>query len=399
MKQKLNKTNIDAATYDGPGGDYRWDTELAGFGVRIYPSGRKSFVTTYRVHGRQRFHTLGRYGEMTVQQARAEALEVLAKARKGEDIGGAKLARRKAPTVADLAERYMEEYAAANKKARTIKRDRRAWDRLILPALGRRKVVDIVRADIAKLHSSLSTTPAMANNVRSVLSTAFNLAEVWGWRKEGTNPCRHVKRYKEEGRDRFLSERELSRLGATLDELEQTTAISPHSLAAVRLLALTGCRPEEILSLQWKFVDFERNCLRLPDSKTGKKTVYLSTAAVQVLAGIERVDGNPYVIPGAKPGTYRKSLQAVWKRIQKAAQLEDVRLYDLRHTFASTGVNAGLSIKLVGTLLGHSKVATTERYAHVAAEPVRKVNEQIGATLAATMAGKPKAKVVEMGER
>ena len=322
---------------------------------------------------------------MTVEQARTAALEMLARARKGEDPSADRKAYRCAPTVADLAARFMKDHAWVKKKPRSAHRDELTWNRHILPRFGKRKVADIDRADVAKLHSDLGATPVMANQVRGLLSTAFNLAEIWGWRPEGTNPCRHVRRYKEKGCERFLSGEELKRLSRVLRDAETSWAPPVNTIAGIRLLILTGSRPDEILTLKWKYVDHARRCLNLPDSKTGKKTVYLNSAAFQVLADMERVEGNPYVLPGAKPGSHRASFHRLWRRIRKAADLEDVRLYDLRHTFASTGVSAGLSLKLVGTLLGHGKSSTTERYAHLADNPVREANEMIGAALEASL--------------
>ena len=209
---RLTKRVVDAARYQGKGAHYLWDSDLAGFGLRVYPSGRKSFVATYRVRGKQRFYTLGRFGEMTVDQARTEALMTLARARKGEDPAGDRLAARGAPTVADLAERYMSDHARIKLKPQSARRNQQVWKRHLLPRLGHRKVADVDRADVAQLHADLAATPVMANRARSVLSSAFNLAELWGWRAEGTNPCRHVPRYKEQARERFLSEQELGRL-------------------------------------------------------------------------------------------------------------------------------------------------------------------------------------------
>lgn len=394
MKGRLNKRAVDAARYQGTGACYVWDTETAGFGLRIYPSGRKSFVVTYRVRGKQRFHTIGRFGEMTVDQARTEALETLALARKGEDRSGERQASRRAPTIADLAARFMKEHSEVRNKPRTIQRNRETWDRVILPRLGGgRKVADIDRAEVAKLHTDLAATPSAANTVRAILSKAFNLAELWGWRPENSNPCRHVERYKEEARERYLSEAELSRLGGVLAEAGW---VPPHAVAAIRLLVFTGCRSAEILTLQWKHVDFERRSLNLPDSKTDKKVVRLNAAALEVLAGVERVPDNPHVIPGARRGSHRRSLQHIWDRICEEAELEDVRIHDLRHTFASIGVNAGINLQPIGKLLGHTKTATTERYAHLADDPVRQANETIGSTLEATLSGKPKASVVPL---
>ena len=389
MKARLNKSTIDEAVYQGSGGHYLWDTQIAGFGLRIYPTGRKVFVVTYRSRGRQRFYTIGRFGEMTVQEARAEALETLGRARKGWDPSGARLAARRAPTVADLADRHIKDHAKVKNKSRTVGRARQLWDRRILPKLGKRKVADVQRADVAQLITSMADTKAMANKALSLLSKAFNLAEVWGWRPEGTNPCRHIQRFKEEGRERYLSEAELGRLGEVLAEAERSWGTSPHAIAAIRLLILTGCRSAEILTLRWSDVDFERRCLHLADSKTGKRTVVLNSAALDVLADIERVGDNPYVIVGAKPDSHRSSLQNIWPRICREARLEDVRVHDLRHTHASVGVNAGLNLPVIGRLLGHNKPATTARYAHVADDPLRQASEQIGATLVASLDRRP----------
>ena len=387
MKIKLNKRTIDQTVYQGSGGHYLWDTELAGFGVRIYPTGRKSFVISYRSKGLQRFFTIGRYGVLTVQQARLKAMATFARIGNGEDPSGDKIAANRAPRITDLAKRYMDEHSRVKKKPKSIKKDEQAWERLILPHLGQRRVKDIARADIAKTMTDLADTPAMANKVLTILSKSFNLAEIWGWRTEGTNPCRHIKRYKEEARERYLSEAELSRLGDVLIEAERFWEVKPQAIAAVRLLILTGCRSAEILTLKWDEVDFERRCLHLTDSKTGKKKVWLNAGALEILSTIERVDGNPHVVPGASPGSHFSTLQRLWNRIRKAANIRDVRIHDLRHNFASIGINTGQNLAVIGKILGHTKIQTTQRYAHLADAPVRKANEQIGATLEATLAG------------
>ena len=176
-------------------------------------------------------------------------------------------------------------------------------------------------------------------------------------------------------------------MGYVLSETERTTQAPPQAVAAIRLLILTGCRKSEISQLRWEDVDLDQQQLNLPDSKTGAKTVRLNTAAVEILRHLERVEGSPWVVPGEDPQKPRSSLFYLWKRIRRDAGIEDVRLHDLRHTFASLGVSSGISLPVVGKLLGHSSVAMTERYAHLADEPVREANEAIGAALAATLAG------------
>jgi len=393
MKVRLNKRTIDEATYQGPGSCYLWDSDLTAFGVRIYPTGRKSFVVSYWSKGRHRFLVLGQYGRMTLAEARNAGHDVFRRVGQGEDPAADRQTANRSPTVADLADRHIAEHAKIKNKARSADRARQLWDRCVLPRLGKRKVADIQRADVAKLITDMAATPAMANKVVSLLSKAFNLAEVWGWRPEGTNPCRHIQRFKEEGRERYLSESELRRLGETLNRAEQEWGALPQAIAAIRLLILTGCRSSEILTLRWSEVDFERRCLHLADSKTGKRTVMLNTAALQILAGVEPLEGNPYVIPGGKPGHHLASLQRLWDRIRVDADIEDVRVHDLRHHYASCGINGGQSLSVIGRLLGHTKILTTQRYAHLDDDPIRKANEQIGATLAATLAGEPLAEV------
>ncbi len=396
---KLTKRAVVAARYQrDSGADYRWDTVTTGFGLRVYPSGKKSFVVTYRVRGKQRFMTVGPYGVLTLHQARRKGREILARARLGEDPSGKRLDDLRAPTMKDLAARYMKEHAHVHKKPTTAQTDQRTWDRLILKSLGHRKVKDISREDIGRLHSSLADTPAMANSMLNMLSKAFSLAEAWGWRPEGASPSRYVQRFKMEKRERFLSENELERLSEVLATAQQGLNISAQVVAGFRLLILTGCRVSEIVNLRWEDVDFERRCLHLPDSKTGPKTVYLNGAALQVLAGIERPDRHAYVIPGRDEGRPLSGLGHQWRRIRRQAGLEDVRVHDLRHSFASFGVGLGLPLQQVGKLLGHTQIATTERYAHLADDPIRRANERIGDHIWSVMSGQPKAEVVAIGK-
>lgn len=385
MKVRLSKTVIDEAVYEGPGGCYLWDERIAGFGVRIYPSGTKSFAVTYWSKGRQRFYTIGRYGKITLHQAKEDALALFLKVHKGEDPAADRQAASSEPTIADLADRHIKDHAKLKNKARSAKRSRRAWDRCILPTLGKRRVKDITRADIAQLMTSMSDTPAMANKVLTQLSKAFNLAEVWGWRPDGSNPCRHVGRYEEKSCERYLSESELRRLGQVLDKAEREWQTCPYAVAAIRLLILTGCRSAEILSLRWDQVDFERQLLHLEDSKAGDRTVLLNSAALSILESLEPKGTNPYVVPGNESDRHRASLQALWERIRIAAEIPNVRIHDLRHTFASYGVNGGQNLAVVGKLLGHSKLTTTQRYAHLADDPLRLATNEIGARLQANL--------------
>jgi integrase len=218
-----------------------------------------------------------------------------------------------------------------------------------------------------------------------MVSKMFKLAEMWGLRPDGSNPRKHIKKYPEEKRERFLSPAELKRVGEVLHEMEQEGIELSASIAAVRLLMLTGCRLGEIMNLKWDYVDISGKALRLPDSKTGAKVVHLGQPAVEVLAKIERVDGNPWVIVGTLPGSRLSDLQPFWQRVRARAGLKDVRIHDLRHTFASTAVASGQGLPMIGKLLGHTQVQTTARYAHLAADPIRDAADQVVSNIAGSL--------------
>ena len=385
MKVKLTKKIIDEAQYKGSGGHYLWDTAMSAFGVRIYPSGQKAFVVSYWSKGRRRFFTLGMFGKLTLVQAREMARRVFVDVLEGRDPSAERRQATRSPTIEHLADKYIDDHVKLNSKERSVKRARQLWDRVVIPKLGKRRVKDVERVDIANLMKSMADTPSMANKALTHLSSAFNQAEVWGWRPEGTNPCRHVKRFKEESRQRYLSESELKRLGEVLRHHELSATALPQAIAAIRLLIFTGCRSAEILKLRWDEVDFERKTLELSDSKTGRRTVVLNSAALGVLEGLERRDDNPHVIPGGKRGEPLSTLQPLWKKLRVEAEIADVRIHDLRHTHASVGVNSGQQLAVVGKLLGHSKIMTTQRYAHLADDPLRQASEEIGSGLAESL--------------
>jgi integrase len=249
------------------------------------------------------------------------------------------------------------------------------------------KVADITRSHIANLHYEMRETPGAANRVLALLSKMFNLAEQWGYRPDTTNPVRHVERYKEKKLERFLSSEEFARLGDVLAECERTQSEYPSVIAAIRLIIFTGARVSEILELRWKDVDFEHMCLRLPDSKSGAKVIYISSPALSVLDGMERYESNPFVIVGREPMSHLVNLRKPWSRIRKQADLDDLRLHDLRHSFASIGAGLGISLPIIGKMLGHTQAATTQRYAHLAADPVREATDKIGEVIAKALGG------------
>jgi integrase len=362
-----------------------WDQgsgAASGFGARRQKGDAVNYFIKYRTRdGRQRWHTIGRHGSpWTPETARAEARRLLGLVASGSDPAGAKAAAQAAPTVEALADRFLAEHAEAKRKPRTAREYRRLVENVIRPALGKRRVVDVSRADIARLHHARRETPTEANRALALLSTIFNWAERLGERPDGSNPCRHVERFPQRRRERFLSAEELARLGEALTAWRG----SPYAVAAIKLLIFTGARLSEVLGLQWAWIDMERGEARLPDSKTGAKTVHLPPPALEVLGSLPRLNGEPYVL-GAKRGT--TFVEAPWRRIREAAGLDDVHLHDLRHSFASVAAAGGMGLPIIGKMLGHTQAATTARYAHLASDPVKAAAATVASKIAAAMKG------------
>ena len=319
---------------------------------------------------------------MTPAEARARAAEIVSGARAGKNPAAQNGADAKALTMRELGRRFLDECVPAHCKASTAAEYRRSVELFVDPRIGRRPVPDIQRSDIAALHHDMRATPYQANRTLGVLSKMFNLAELWGLRPDGSNLCRHVKRFREEKRERFLSDAEYRRLGEMLKEIERDGSETPSAIAAVRLLMLTGCRLSEIQKLRWEHVALDAGELRLPDTKTGAKVVHLGDPAIEVLRGLRRPDDNPWVIAGRKPGSHLTDLQHPWRRIRARAGLEDVRLHDLRHSFASGGLLVGEGLPMIGKLLGHTQVQTTARYAHLANDPLKAAANRIASRIA-----------------
>ena len=359
-----------------------WDDQLKGFGVRVYPNGGKRYVAqAFRQRKTIRVQ-IGRYETLTFEKAKARARQAIADIDQGRNPNREKKTERLSPTVAQLAERFLEEYVPHHCKPRTQVEYRHAVDRYILPALGSIKVTALARDDVAALHHEMRDKPYQANRTLGVISKMMNQAEAWGLRPDRTNPCYHIRKYRETKRERFLSPDELARLGKALDE-EQSLA--PAAVTAFRLLLYTGARLSEIQTLKWDYVRGSR--IHLPDSKTGAKTIPLNGPALEVLAGAKRVDGNPWVIVGTAEGSHLTDLQKPWRRVRKAAGLDDVRIHDLRHTFASEAVMGGESLPMVGRILGHTQTQTTARYAHLADDPLQGASERIATSLKQAMGG------------
>ncbi len=365
---KLTKRVVDALPLKSS--DYfEWDSELRGFGVRVSPKGAKTFMIQYRAGGRTRRVKICRYGTLAVDEARDRAKTLLGNVAGGQNPAEAISKHRGAPTVGEVCDRFLKDHVDVKLKPSTARDYRTIIEAGIRPALGTYKIVDVARADVAELHHRRRDTPYQANRILSVLSKMFNMAEVWGFRPDGSNPCRHVKRNAEKRKERFLSREELGSLGDVLAEAEESGSETPYVVPAIRLLVLTGCRRSEIQFLKWEYV--KKTHIDLPDSKTGRRMVPLPAGARRVLESLSRVPDNPYVIVGEVEGQAINNLEKPWRRVRKSAELEDVRLHDLRHTYASNAILAGLSIPMLGKILGHTQIQTTMRYAHLADEPVR----------------------------
>jgi integrase len=385
----ITKRAVDAAkarTTDS----YLWDRELPGFGLKVTPAGRKVYLVQYRLGGRKgctRRVTIGRHGEITPTFARAEAKRLLGEIAAGRDPAAERDKAKADKSLAVVLEQFMAEHVRPKLKASTAESYQRIAMLYVLPSVGRRSIGEVTRADIARLHHEMRDKPYQANRMLAMLSKFFGWAEKHGLRPDGSNPCRHVDRYPQEGRERFLSQAELGRLGDALREAEKDKSCSSWAIAAIRLLTFTGARRNEILSLRWEHVSEEHQCLMLPDSKTGRKAIHLNAPALALLQTIPRLEGNPNVICGEREGQHLVNLEKPWRRIRKAAKLEDVRLHDLRHSFASVAASGGQSLVVIGKMLGHSQPATTARYAHLTDDPVKAASDAVGRHIAAAMEG------------
>ena len=388
---RRSELTLCGRTVDGlsvAGGDrIFWDRELAGFGVRVYPSDRKVYVVQSRAQGGPRRVTLGTHGELTTTQARLRAAQAIDRIKRGEEPAAPPA--QAGATIADLAARYLSAHVAQNCNAHTAGIYRGSLENHILPALGMMPLAMVETAHVAALHYRLRETPRAANRALSVLSKMFSLACAWGLVADGTNPCRGVRKYKEKKRERFLTRDEYRRLGQTLVEAQAEAeagvegAVSPYAIAALRLLMLTGCRLNEILTLRWDDIDRTAGEFRLRDGKTGARMVPLTPTAETVLAGIARVQGNPWVIAGKKPKTHLSTITADWYRLRAHAGLDDVRIHDLRHSYASRALAAGESLSMIGMLLGHADIQSTARYAHLARETERLSAARVGGSIGA----------------
>jgi integrase len=394
--QRITKSLVDRLK----SGCIVWDDDCRGFGVRRQVRDA-SYVLKVRVHGRQRFLTIGKHGApWTPKTARMRARRLLGEIAEGKDPAALRDARRAVPNFKEFSDRYLNEHALPRKKPRSVEEDRRNLRLHIWPELAKRRITDITELDIASLHARGKSRPANANRCLALLSHMFNIAEKWGERTRGTNPCAHIDKYPERARERMLSPDELARLGDALRlaargyphdfkvmgrAINRSSAEDWRAIALIRLLIFSGARLQEVMTMRWAEIDEARGIARLPESKTGAKNVFLPAPALEVLSKLPRIDNNPYVLPGDRDGQHFNGPQKAWQRIRALARLDDVRIHDLRHAHASMAVAGGESLYVVGKMLGHSQAVTTQRYAHLSIDPVLAASDRTAQRIAAAM--------------
>jgi integrase len=377
---RLTKPEVARASYDGDDGSrcVTWDEDMPGFGLRVYPSGRKAYVLSYRHVGRKRLITIGDAAVLALDAARKRALKMLADVDATDPLAVRQAALR-GETFADLAREYIEHHAKAKK--RTWKKDESQLKRHVLREWGTRKAASITEDDVARLHRRIGAkAPIEANRTIAMLSKVFALGQKWGmYPKVLPNPARGIERYRETKRDRWITPDELPALAAAINA-------EPNEVArrALWLYLLSGARRQELLGARWDDIDFGRKVLRLPTTKAGRShEIPLSAPALAVLQDMPRAKDNPFVFPGRKPKRPLVNITKPWHRVRKAAGVEDVRLHDLRRTVGSWLATAGNSLPLIGKVLNHSSVSTTAIYARLAESQPRAALEKLGEELTA----------------
>jgi site-specific recombinase XerD len=402
-RQRLTKRLVEA-TIPEAHDLYLWDSEVVGFGLKVTPAGAKSFVLQYRFEGRSRRFAIGRVGSpWSVETARDRARVLLGELAGGEDPQARKAEARRSFTVAGLCELFLAE-GMVTRKAASIASAESSYRNHVKPLLGARRLSLLCRADIERLLAEVAAGATrrsykgakphagrvkVAGGKGAATSAVVMLSGAlsFGVRRGlcDANPALGVRKFPSRKLERYLTPAELARLGEVLDAATALGVEDPYRIAAIRLLLLTGCRKGEVLTLKRAFVDRHHRCLRLPDSKTGQKSVHVGQAVLDLIATLPEIPGNPYLLPGRGGAGHVGDIQSTWETIRKAAGLEDVRLHDLRHSYASVGAVGGDSLMVIGALLGHRTAQSTERYAHLGDDPVRRAAERISGEIARLM--------------
>lgn len=388
MQARITKQRIDAISpADKP--IFVFDTDLAGFVLKVTPTGKRTYQLRYRMGGRDtplKTFTIGEHGRLTPDQARKLAQSLLGDVRRGIDPAAEKARKREeqrgARTVAQLSAEFLDVYGATQLKPRSLEEYRRAFEQHINPHVGGLKVKDVTHVEVERLHHEMRAMPPTANRTIAALSKFFSWAIRSGYRPDRQNPCQGLQKFKEQPRQRYLSEAEISALGGAITDCEKSDTITPWHAALFRCLLLTGMRRDELRTLRWDHVDTARRVFALPDSKVGRRDVPIATPVAEILHSIPRIDGNPYVFVGSNAGQPIVNLAKPWKRVHSASGIAPARIHDLRHSAASVGVANGASLLLIGGVLGHKSQNTTQRYAHLSDDPVRATSEAIANQIA-----------------
>jgi integrase len=378
MAERLTDKLVKTLPSPDTGNRITYDTEIKGFGLRITASGARSFILNYRTSGRERRYTIGSYPDWSVQAAREEAKRLKRAVDLGQDPMGDRHTERAAPSVKELAQRYLSEHAA-RKAPRACQDDRAMLEKLVIPELGTIKVHEVRHEDLDRLHRQISATrPIRANRVLQLCSKMFSLAVRWGYRAD--NPAKGWHKNPEPRRTRYLSADELTRLNAALARRSN----HPSALA-VRLLLLTGARRSEVLGATWDQFDLKSGLWVKPSAHTKQRKehrVPLSGAAVRLLTEMRaRANGSQFLFPGRGSEGPQQDLKRFWTVICRDVGLQDCRLHDLRHTYASILASAGMSLPIIGALLGHTQPNTTARYSHLFDDPLREATERASEVL------------------
>jgi integrase len=369
-RAKLTERNVSALAEEAR--EYLvFDTEVTGFGCRVSPRGRKSFFIQYRDDGgRTRRMKIGNgfHPTVKVEWARRQAKLKLGEAAGGGNPSEERNEKRRAPTVQDLHDAYFEHHAP-KKRDSSLRHDQANWDHYLLPKFAQRRIGDISRRDIEALHASLKDRPYQANRVLALASKAFALAAAWGWRAD--NPAAGIPRFHEDSRERYLTDEEIERLSLVLNTWHDRRAAD-----AVRMMLLTGARKGEVLSMRWQDLRMKEGMWVKPSAHTKQRRTHyvpLTYDAVQLLARRQNMNTRDpvFVFPGDRPDQPLQDIKKSWQKMREAAGIPDVRLHDLRHTFASLLASDGVPLSIIGQLLGHTQVATTSRYAHLVQDALR----------------------------